>query len=176
MYIIDPLFTVPLLIGTIGAYLVKHQKSALWLNQMGLVLTSLYVVWSFSAQSIADQKFRLALAEQNIKVSRQKITSAGAFNKLLWRHIAETPDGFLLAYWSWLDDANQEVRFQFIPKNAAIVEQIKSTRTFEAVNWFSKGQTPGALHYCGHLNLFDVDQSGFTLIYERLFPLARDRC
>lgn len=138
MFIIDPLFTVPLLIGTIGAYLVKQQKSALRLNQMGLVLASLYVVWSFSAQSIADQKFRLALTEQNIKINRQ-ITSAGAFTTLLWRHIAETPDGFLLAYWSWLDDNNKEIRFQFIPQNAAIVEQIKSTRTFETVDWFSKG-------------------------------------
>ena len=138
MFIIDPLFTVPLLIGTIGAYLVKQQKSALRLNQMGLVLASLYVVWSFSAQSIADQKFRLALTEQNIKINRQ-ITSAGAFTTLLWRHIAETPDGFLLAYWSWLDDNNKEIRFQFIPQNAAIIEQIKSTRTFETVDWFSKG-------------------------------------
>ena len=38
-----------------------------------------------------------------------------------------------------LDDDNQEIHFQFIPKNAAIVQQIQPTRTFEAVDWFSKG-------------------------------------
>lgn len=138
MYIVDPVFTAPLLIGTIGAYLAKQQKIGLRLNQIGLLLASLYVVWSYAAQSIADQKFRQALAEQNITVNRQ-ITSAGAFTTLLWRHIAETSDGFLLGYWSWLDENDKEIRFQFIPKDAAIVEQVKSTRTFEAVDWFSKG-------------------------------------
>lgn len=139
MFIIDPLFTLPLLVGTIGAYLIKKQDVAQRINQIGLLLATLYAVWSLSAQSIADQKFRMALTElNNFKVSRQ-ITSAGPFTTLLWRHIAETSDGFLLGYWSWFDDNNQKIRFQFIPKKTAIVEQIKSTRTFETVDWFSKG-------------------------------------
>ena len=139
MFIIDPLFTLPLLFGVIGAYLVKQQAVAYRINQIGLLLATLYAVWSLSAQSIADHKFRMALAElNNFKVSRQ-ITSAGSFNTLLWRHIAEIPNGFLLGYWSWLDDNNRKIRFQFIPQNAAIVEQIKSTPTFETVDWFSQG-------------------------------------
>ena len=139
MFIIDPLFTLPLLFGAIGACLSKKQAIAQRINQIGLLLATFYAVWSLSAQSIADQKFRMALTElNNFKVSRQ-ITSAGAFTTLLWRHIAETSDGFLLGYWSWFDDNNQKIHFQFIPKNAEIVEQINSTRTFEAVEWFSKG-------------------------------------
>lgn len=139
MFIIDPLFTLPLLVGTIGAYFIRKQAVAQWANQIGLILATLYAVWSLSAQSIADEKFRMALtAHENFKINRQ-ITSAGPFTTFLWRHIAETSDGFLLGYWSWLDDDNQEIRFQFIPKNDEIVEQIKSTRTFEVVDWFSKG-------------------------------------
>jgi len=139
MFIIDPLFTFPLLVGTIGAYLIKKQAVAQRVNQIGLLVATLYAVWSLSAQSIAEQKFRMALSElNNFKVSRQ-ITSAGPFTTLLWRHIAETSDGFLLGYWSWLDDNNQKIRFQFIPKNAAIVEQIRSKRSFETVEWFSQG-------------------------------------
>ena len=139
MFIVDPLFTLPLFVGVIAAYLIKKQVVAERVNQVGLLLATFYVVWSLSAQFIADQKFRVALAElNNYKVSRQ-VTSAGAFTTFLWRHIAETSDGFLLGYWSWLDDNNEEIRFQFIPKNAAIVAEIQSTPTFEAVDWFSKG-------------------------------------
>ncbi|BHH85999.1 metal-dependent hydrolase [Desulforhopalus sp. 52FAK] len=139
MFIVDPLFTLPLLFGIMGAYFVKKQVIAERINMVGLLLAALYAVWSFSGQSIADQKFRTALNEfHNVKVSRQ-ITSAGPFTTLLWRHIAETPDGFLLGYWSWFDDSSQKIHFQYIPKNAAIVEEIQSTRTFEAVDWFSKG-------------------------------------
>jgi inner membrane protein len=138
MFILDPLFTFPLLAGTIGAYLAKKKSVALWINQIGLLVAVLYAAWSFSAQAVANQKFRLALAGLDFKVSRQ-ITSASPCNTLLWRHIAETSDGFLLGYWSWLDDKDQDIRFQFIPRNAAVVEQIKSTRTFAVVEWFSKG-------------------------------------
>ena len=138
MFIIDPLFTFPLLVGTIGAYFVKKKAVALRINQIGLLVAVLYATWSFSAQAVANQKFRLALAELDFKISRQ-ITSAGPCNTLLWRHIAETSDGFLLGYWSWLDDKDRNIRFQFIPRNAAILEHVKSTRTFAAVEWFSKG-------------------------------------
>ncbi len=138
LFIIDPLFTIPLLIGTVGSYCLKKQTLAPKLNEICLVLVSLYVVWSFSAQSIAHKKFRLVLAEQNNNVSRQ-ITSAGSFTTLLWRHIAETPDGFLLAYWSWFDDANKPIKFHYIPRNDSIIKQIKNVRTFRTVDWFSQG-------------------------------------
>jgi inner membrane protein len=138
IYIIDPVFTTALLGGTVGAYLVKNRVSAGRLNQSFLFLASLYVVWSLTAQSIADNTFRRALAEKNIEVSRQ-ITSSGPFTTLLWRHIAETPEGFVLAYWSLLDGNNRRIGFQHIPKNKEIVEQINWTRSFQAVQWFSKG-------------------------------------
>lgn len=138
MFIIDPLFTAPLLVGTIGAYFIKKVVIALWMNKISLLVAALYAAWSLSAQTVADRKFRLALAEYDVKISRQ-VTSAAPFNTLLWRHLAETPDGFLLGYWSWLDDDKRVLRFQFIPKNGSIVKHITSTRTFEAVDWFSKG-------------------------------------
>ena len=138
MFIIDPLFTVPLLIGTAGAYYSSKPALASKLNRTCLLLASIYVVWSFSAQTVASFKFRQALAEQKDIVSRQ-FTSAGSFTTFLWRHIAETPDGFLLAYWSWFDAPDKPIRFHFIPQNAAIVGQIKNARTFQVVDWFSHG-------------------------------------
>jgi inner membrane protein len=138
MFIIDPLFTIPLLIGTVGAYFLKKQTFAPRLNLSCLLLASLYVAWSFSAQSIAKQKFHLALTEQNNAVSRQ-ITSAGSFTTFLWRHIAETPDGFFLAYWSFFDDTSKPIRFHFIPRNDTIIKQVKNARTFKTIDWFSQG-------------------------------------
>lgn len=139
MFIIDPLFTLPLFLGVIGAVLIQQQTIAHRVNAMGLLLAGLYAVWSFTAQSIADEKFRSALADDHIfKINRQ-ITSPAPFNTLLWRHIVETPEGFLLGYWSWFDAGNQKIHFTFIPQNSAIVEKIRSTRAFTAVDWFSKG-------------------------------------
>jgi hypothetical protein len=84
------------------------------------------------------KKFRSVLDDLDYEVTRQ-ITSASPFNTLLWRHIAEVPNGFLLGYWSWLDDKEQKIHFQFIPQNAENIASVKSTRSFQAVEWFSKG-------------------------------------
>ena len=138
MYIIDPAFTIPLLAGTIGAYLVKNQVTSRRLNQTFLLLASLYVVWSLVIQSIADQKFRSVLAQKGIEVSRH-ITSSGAFTTFFWRHIAETPEGFLLAYWSVFDEKSRKIQFQYIHRGDEIVAPISSMRTFQTVEWFSKG-------------------------------------
>lgn len=138
MFIIDPLFTVPLLFGVIGSFCIQQQVFAKRVNQTGLLLAFIYAAWSLSAQNIAHQKFNKALAKQEYNVSRQ-ITSAGAFTTFLWRHIAQTPDGFLISYWSLFDDDSREIQFQFIPQNRSIVEDIRSTRSFEAIDWFSKG-------------------------------------
>lgn len=138
MFIIDPLFTAPLLAGVIGGYCIQQQVIAKRVNQTGLLVAFFYAVWSLSAQNIARQKFNEALSEQNLKVSRQ-VTSAGPFTTFLWRHIAEAPGGFLLGYWSCFDDGNQEIQFQFIPQNKKIVEDIRPTDSFQAIEWFSKG-------------------------------------
>ena len=138
MYIVDPLFTLPLLVGAVGAYLMKNRKAGSQLNQICLGLVSIYVIWSFTAQFVAEQKFHSALAKQNVTVSRQ-ITSAGPFTTFLWRYIAETPDGFLLGYWSWFDEKSKPVRFQFIPRNESVIDNIRETRTFRVVDWFSQG-------------------------------------
>ena len=138
MFIIDPLFSIPLLVATIGAYHFNNKSIAVSMNHAGLFIAAVYAVWSLSAQAIADHKFRSALSVLDVEVSRQ-LTSAAPFNTLLWRHIAETPDGFVLGYWSWLDGKEQEIDFQYIPKNAEIVKDISTTRAFNAIEWFSKG-------------------------------------
>lgn len=138
LFIVDPLFTLPLLVGTLGAYFVKDKKTASYFNQIGLLFAVFYVVWSLTAQTIAHRQFRSALAEQEIEVLSQR-TSAGAFNTILWRHIAQIPGGYLIGYWSWLDEKDQKIQFQFIPQEVDAVKQIKSTRSFRAVAWFSQG-------------------------------------
>lgn len=136
-FIMDPLFTLPLFLGIIGAIVCKPDR-ALRLNCIGLLIACLYTVWSFSLQAAAESKFTRQLASQDISVTRQ-LTTAAPFTTLLWRHVAETPDGFLMAYWSVFDTPGKTIRFHYIPKQADIVETVRGSRAFEAVEWFSKG-------------------------------------
>jgi inner membrane protein len=137
MFIIDPLFTLPLLLGIIAAAMFSTN----WghrVNKAGLAAVSLYTIWSFSIQAVAADNFRKSTAELNIPVVRQ-MTTAAPFTTFLWRHLIETPDGFLLAYWSVFDPPAKELTFHFLPRQAKVVEEVRHTRNFAAVEWFSQG-------------------------------------
>jgi len=136
-FIIDPLFTLPLLLGCAVAAISKPPLGAR-ANVAGLTLATCYMVWSFSAQIIADQTFRLALSKENTHINRQR-TTAGPFTTFLWRHVAETDDGFFLGYWSIFDSPNKTIQFYHIPRRADLVEKISETGTFAVVKWFSQG-------------------------------------
>jgi inner membrane protein len=136
-FIIDPLFTFPLLLGCIIAAVSRPPLSAK-ANVAGLILATCYMFWSFSAQTIADNTFRLALVKENTNITRQR-TTAGPFTTFLWRHVAETDDGFLLAYWSIFDSPSKIIEFYHIPRQPELIEKISKTRTFKVVEWFSQG-------------------------------------
>lgn len=104
----------------------------------GLTLATCYMFWSFSAQAIADHTFRSALSKEDTNIARQR-TTAGAFTTFLWRHVAETDDGFLLAYWSIFDNPAKTIQFYHIPRRAELIEKISEARTFAVVEWFSQG-------------------------------------
>ena len=136
-FIIDPLFTLALLLGITGAAAFKTDWGRRF-NIAGLAIAFFYTIWSFFIQSVADAKFSKSIATLDVEISRQ-LTTAAPFTTFLWRHMAETPDGFLMAYWSVLDAAEKDIEFYYIPKQANIIEPVKDGRAFQAVEWFSKG-------------------------------------
>lgn len=137
LFIIDPLYTVPLLLGVLVAGAVRSGRVGWGANRLGLVLSTLYVGWSFGAQAGARGVFERELARQGIEVTRG-LTTAGPFNTLLWRHVAEGEGGFWVGYWSWKDE-DRRVRFEFLPQEAQRVAGWEGTREFEVVRWFSQG-------------------------------------
>ena len=136
-FIIDPLFTLPLLLGC-GVAAISKSSLGARANVAGLTLATCYMLWSFSAQAIADHTFRSALSKENTNITRQR-TTAGSFTTFLWRHLAETEDGFLLAYWSIFDSPTKAIQFYHIPRRAELIEKISDSRTFSVVEWFSQG-------------------------------------
>jgi len=137
-FIIDPLFTVPILMGILLALVWPTEKVRRVANLGGLALATLYTGWSFVSQAVATRHFERALAEQGIDAQRT-LTSATAFNTILWRHLVETEDGFLIGYWSWFDEEGATVSFKPIERNAAAITAVTDSRAFRVVDWFSQG-------------------------------------
>src|SRR5688572_23438202 len=65
IFIIDPLYTLPLLIG-VAAALALHSRRGLSWNAAGLALSTAYLAWSFVAQTHVERIARDSLAAQGI--------------------------------------------------------------------------------------------------------------
>ena len=69
IFIIDPLFTLPLFIGLTGVILARRNPlRGYWINAVMLSLSTLYLAWSFGAKFHAQGVARETLAEQGISV------------------------------------------------------------------------------------------------------------
>ncbi|MDX2079191.1 MAG: metal-dependent hydrolase [Terrimicrobiaceae bacterium] len=138
LFIIDPLFTLPLIVGLLAACLLPRsdRRRFSW-NTAGLVLASVYVAWSFGAKAIADWRLDAAFRENGVNVQRM-ISMPTPFNTLLWRGVAEDKNGFWITYHSLLRP-DREPDLLFVSKNHELAGNRLEARAFERLAWFSNG-------------------------------------
>jgi len=103
LFIIDPLFTLPLTIGVIAATIWPERPKATSTLRAGVVLSTLYVAWSWIAQAIVIENAVDSLAMTAVPTGRVFATPA-PLNTFLWRVVIRTETGYLEGYDSLLAD------------------------------------------------------------------------
>lgn len=107
IFIIDPLYTLPLLAGLLLALRGRGLARWRW-NVAGLALSSAYLAWSVIAQAHVTRIAEMSLREAAVPHDRLLVTPA-PFNTLLWRLVAVGPDHYHEAHRSLFDDGNRIV-------------------------------------------------------------------
>jgi inner membrane protein len=87
VFIIDPLYTLPLLVGTVWALVSRGSAAGLRANVAGLVLSTAYLGWGVAVQQHVARLASQSLAQQGVVVQRLMVTPT-AFNSVLWRVVA----------------------------------------------------------------------------------------
>ena len=82
VFIIDPLYTVPLLVGGIWALVSRGGRRGLAANAVGLAISTAYLGWTFAAQQYVENIARASLVQQGLQAERL-LVSPTAFNSLL---------------------------------------------------------------------------------------------
>lgn len=137
IFIIDPLFTVPLLIGIIAALIAGRRYS--WghvANSLGLVLSTGYLMWTVSAKLHVEQVARNALLQQDI-VSTDVLTTPSPFNSLLWRILAVNDEHYYEGFYSVLDD-DVTINFEQYPRELELIEPLSGSWPVQRLQWFTK--------------------------------------
>src|SRR5690606_1782095 len=148
IFVIDPLYTVPFLVFLILAMLqkrgsIKRRK----FNNLGLIISSCYMVITIILKGITYQKFQNELANQNIDYLTLQ-NKPSPFNTILWTANVETEDSFLIGNYSFFD--NKPVQFHSHPKNhealGDLMEEHKIQRLIKVVEgWYTISERDGQL-------------------------------
>ncbi len=138
IFVIDPLYTLPLLIGVFSLFYIKRNPQIAYrINILGLIISTVYLAWSVGVQTHVSGLARDSLQNQNI-TSKQMITGPAPFNTLLWRTVAITDSGYVEGFYSLLDDTRM-MHFTKYHSDAQLIETLQDDWAVQRLQWFSKG-------------------------------------
>ncbi|AHG21544.1 hypothetical protein Z042_19490 [Chania multitudinisentens RB-25] len=149
IFVIDPLYTVPLLIGVIAAWRLapgqtsqqthsssRDRAARNWLAA-GLLVSSLYLAWSVAAKLLVDRAASHSLVALNLQ-NAPRFSTPLPFNTLAWRVIVMVPDGYWLGDRSLIAD-RELMQFTFHASDSHALEQLAAVPQLKRLLWFTHG-------------------------------------
>lgn len=136
VFIIDPLYTVPLLVGVVAALAMRAPGGLRW-NAVALGWSALYLVWSVAAQAHVRAVAAAELARQGIAATGLLVTPT-PFNTVLWRVVAVTPEAYHEGFRSLLD-APGGMHFDRFERGAVLEAPLSGVWAADRMRWFTHG-------------------------------------
>jgi inner membrane protein len=137
IFIIDPLYTLPLLVGVIWALASGTGPRGRVANVVGLLLSTGYLAWSFAAQQQVTQIGQAALVRQGIAAEHLLVTPT-PFNTVLWRVVVVAGDDYLEGFYSLLD-AQPQIELDRFAKGSALAAELQHIDGVQRLTAFTKG-------------------------------------
>jgi inner membrane protein len=138
LFIIDPVYTLPLLIAFIVVLLPNIKpKRASKINLFAIVISSLYACWSLVAKVYIDNTVAIALNDRQINVNHYLSTPA-PLSTLLWRILIMSDDQYYEGYVSVFDSAS-DVSLNVYDSSDYLLDNIQDEWGVKRLQWFTKG-------------------------------------
>lgn len=136
IFIIDPLYTLPLLpavlVTGISGFAEGRQRWHYW----ALGLSSLYLAFTLAGKQMAESRVLHALARQGITPERLFSTPT-PFNALLWRVLVLDGEQYHEALVGWFD--RQPPHLQPLPRGTAWRTHLQDSPQHARLEWFTQG-------------------------------------
>ena len=136
VFIIDPVYTVPLLLAVGYAAIRGLKGRATAMLCLALGCSTLYLGFGLAGRMAAEQRFHLALQAQGVEASEVRAVPI-AFNSLIWRVLAKTPDGgYYEGVSSGFDREPPEMLHQ--SRNLEAAKVLAGSPLYERLRWFTE--------------------------------------
>jgi inner membrane protein len=138
VFIIDPLYTVWLIIGIAAAWrLREHPRAGFWLTS-GLAMSCAYLGWGVLAQRHIESAMRADLEVRGLSEASLLVTPT-PLNSIAWRIVVQRPDGdYYEGWYSFLAD-RPDIRLDPRQGRHDLVEPIFDSDDVQRLQWFTHG-------------------------------------
>ena len=140
LFIIDPLYTLPLLLGLLMALLLREPRRRRW-NAAGLMISTAYALWSVGAQAYVLDTAKTAPEARGLITDRILVTPT-PFNTLLWRVVLLHDDYYQEAFYSLFDpfvESGRTLRFEKFTRRDDLDHRTAGFDDADLIRDFSKG-------------------------------------
>ena len=135
VFIVDPVYTVPLLLAVLyAAWQGVTMRARTWLA-LALAFSTIYLGFGLVSRQVAEHRFTAALHEQGVRPLAVKAVPM-AFNSLVWRVLAKTDDGACYEGISSLFD-RQPPEWQRLSLNREAATPIVDEPLLQRLRWFT---------------------------------------
>lgn len=142
LFIADPFFAFPLLIGTLVLAIMKRTafQKRKWTAYLALSISFAYLFITILIKSYVNRVIEKDLTTQNIPHSTFMATPT-PLNNILWYSIVKSNGNFYVGYYS-LFDTEPGIRWEYFSSNDSLLELLKNNRDVDLLRRFSKN------YYC----------------------------
>lgn len=137
VFIIDPAYTLPLLVACACAWWFRERRAASWCLLAGISLSTVYLGWSVAAKGIIERAVQRTLATEGLQHA-PRFSVPMPFNTLLWRVVVMTSDGFLEGERSLVAD-HGPIIFRRYTSDRAALEEVADYSSVRRLSWFAQG-------------------------------------
>jgi len=138
LFVADPLFSIGPAVAALLLMLTHRQRSnrKTW-ARLGLILCSLYLLYSLVNKVKVDQDARYALLHQHIQFNRY-LSTPSPLNTWLWLVVAEVDSGYYAGYRS-VFDRTDSMEFAYFPRNSMLLQPFREQHDVRELLLFSQG-------------------------------------
>jgi len=137
VFIVDPFYTVPMIVGVAWALRSRGSTRGLAANGLALAVSCAYLGWGVVVQHQVEAVARESLAAHGVAAQRVLVTPV-AFTSLLWRVVAVGEGHYYEGFHSLLDKSSR-VTFERFDRGAALEPAVASIDAVRRLQAFSHG-------------------------------------
>jgi len=135
IFIIDPLYTLPLLVGVVAVGIWHSRPGATRALVVALALSTAYLGWTWIGKTIVERHARQSLASAGIEYTAM-FTTPAPLNSLLWRVVVLTDGGYAEAFDSLLIDEG-DMAFSRYASDTQALNAAGDIWAVQRLRWFA---------------------------------------